>query len=287
MCGSCPAEVNCTIDRQCGNVCTACPVQEGCLHLGFEEGNLAGWVVAGEAKVVPSLGATKPLEGTRMLDLSNRQETDGTVSFQVCVPAAATTLSFSWRLYSEEFKEWCGSQFQDFLRVSLAMGAGPAQKVFERTIDSLCPQTSPECPKGCGSSYVGLVQSDVQFDQGDTWMTPWQVAHVPIGTVTAGQEKTVTLTFLVGDTGDAIYETHVLIDDIAFTSCAGTCGTAVCGADDGCGGTCGWCEPGWTCAEGKCTCAPACLGKECGPDGCGAECGTCADGKTCTDGKCG
>jgi sugar lactone lactonase YvrE len=33
-------------------------------------------------------------------------------------------------------------------------------------------------------------------------------------------------------------------------------------------------------------CAPACGGRDCGDDGCGGACGFCSDGKSCADGKC-
>ena len=54
--------------------------------------------------------------------------------------------------------------------------------------------------------------------------------------------------------------------------CAPDCTNKHCG-DDGCGGSCGTCPTGETCAaNGQCLCAPDCAGKECGDDGCGGEC---------------
>ncbi len=67
-------------------------------------------------------------------------------------------------------------------------------------------------------------------------------------------------------------------------SCAGG---RECGAD-GCGGHCGFCDPGSTCdtAEGKCLCEASCVGKVCGPDGCGGTCGQCEANKVCSGTVC-
>ena len=46
--------------------------------------------------------------------------------------------------------------------------------------------------------------------------------------------------------------------------------------------------PGGQCQLGECQpdCVPACQGKECGPDGCNGSCGDCQDGFNCINGKC-
>ena len=68
--------------------------------------------------------------------------------------------------------------------------------------------------------------------------------------------------------------------------CTPNCEGAVCG-DDGCGGSCGSCDPGQTCEDGQCSgCVPQCDGKQCGDDGCGGDCGSCDPGQTCEDGQC-
>ena len=73
--------------------------------------------------------------------------------------------------------------------------------------------------------------------------------------------------------------------------CQPQCEGKECG-DDGCGGSCGECDPGCPlptiCDSGVClaTCEPLCDGKECGDDGCGCPCGECDDGKPCTDDSC-
>ena len=63
--------------------------------------------------------------------------------------------------------------------------------------------------------------------------------------------------------------------------CVPDCTGKACG-DDGCGGDCGDCEPGFKCENFECVvCEPDCAGKICGPDGCGGSCGDCPDGKSC------
>jgi hypothetical protein len=71
--------------------------------------------------------------------------------------------------------------------------------------------------------------------------------------------------------------------------CTPDCNGKKCGSN-GCGGTCGTCEAGWTCdsASSKCTCTPDCTDKTCGSDGCGGLCGAgdCDDGISCTNDVC-
>ncbi|MCB9553584.1 MAG: chitobiase/beta-hexosaminidase C-terminal domain-containing protein [Myxococcales bacterium] len=72
-------------------------------------------------------------------------------------------------------------------------------------------------------------------------------------------------------------------------ACEPACQGRICGPD-GCGGTCGACDPGELCDpdRGRCAlpCAPQCNGRDCGDDGCGGTCGACDDGDVCTDGRC-
>ena len=287
-CGDCDGDIACTIDGRCGTECLSCGFDPGCLELGFEGGNLVGWELVGDATVLSALGATEAPAGQKMLYLSNSQETDGRVTFQACVPAGTSSLHFLWRFYSEEFKEFCGSTYQDFLRVTVAVSPGGIpQAVFMRTIDVLCP---PADCGGCGTQYVGLTAADVAFDQGDVWHTGWQVANVSIASMTAGDEPvTLTLSFEAGDEGDSIYVSTALIDDIRLLGdCEPDCSAGDC-IEDGCGGLCGACEPGVGCEYGWCggPCEPSCAGKECGPDGCSGTCGECPPDESCnTLGQC-
>lgn len=55
-----------------------------------------------------------------------------------------------------------------------------------------------------------------------------------------------------------------------------------CG-DDGCDGTHGDCQEGYSCVDGTCVCDPDCEGKECGDDGCSGSCGDCTPPDTCDE----
>ncbi len=68
-------------------------------------------------------------------------------------------------------------------------------------------------------------------------------------------------------------------------TCTPICEERACG-DDGCGGSCGTCDEGYSCQDYACemdACVPDCEGKECGEDGCGELCGVCAEGEDCED----
>ena len=67
--------------------------------------------------------------------------------------------------------------------------------------------------------------------------------------------------------------------------CQADCSGKDCG-DDGCDGSCGPCYGQDECQGGQCICQPNCSGKECGDDGCGGSCGACGGNEICQDGKC-
>ena len=73
--------------------------------------------------------------------------------------------------------------------------------------------------------------------------------------------------------------------DTCLPACEDEDGAFECG-DDGCGGSCGECDPWSWCDGEKCACVPDCEGKECGDDGCEGSCGTCGGSETCEAGDC-
>ena len=66
----------------------------------------------------------------------------------------------------------------------------------------------------CGKFFVGLQDSDVGFDQGGVFNTFWQKTVKNV-TALAGAGK-VKLRLFSSDTGDSIFDTVVLVDDIEF-----------------------------------------------------------------------
>ena len=73
----------------------------------------------------------------------------------------------------------------------------------------------------------------------------------------------------------------------ACEMCTANCSGRECGPDPVCGFDCGPCLTTQSCNDsGICeTCTPNCLGLECGSDGCGGSCGDCDPG-TCVWGEC-
>jgi len=137
-------------------------------------------------------------------------EQTGAIEQTFCIPEGVSQFSFFWKYYSEEFREWCGSQYQDTFKVDLIASNGKEHHVVNLAVDDLC---APEDCFGCGSEFVGLVPSDVQFDQGDNHMTDWQKAIFNVSGFTSDQ---ATLRIFCTDKGDSIYDTAVLVDSIIF-----------------------------------------------------------------------
>ena len=74
---------------------------------------------------------------------------------------------------------------------------------------------SGQYPCECGKYFVGLIPSDVQFDVGGVFNVLWQktTKYMPPALVTGGK---VTMRLYASDTGDSIYDTVILVDDIKF-----------------------------------------------------------------------
>ncbi len=74
----------------------------------------------------------------------------------------------------------------------------------------------------------------------------------------------------------------------AAPACVPRCSAGACNVSDGCGGAC-TCNPGQTCVNSVCRCAPHCaaVAHPCGPDSCSGECGQCRSGWQCASGSCG
>ncbi len=215
-CPSCAGGLMCTETGSCGGLCGTCSLHPQCSDIDFAEGNLSNWTVDGPAVVVPSLGGTEAPTGGAMLFMptgfAGVQGTQAT--FQGCLEPGTYTIGIDWRFYSEEFKEWCGSQYQDGFQAKLYVGGGVVT-LMEFTIDKLCP--TADCNK-CGAQYVGLVPSDVKFDKGGVYNTPWTHTDFEIDlTSPDGAPITFDLVLNVEDAGDSIYDSVMLIDRVTFT----------------------------------------------------------------------
>jgi hypothetical protein len=162
--------------------------------------SVAGFTVKGDGRIIGELGITTPTDGARMALVSTGlglTTESGSFSQEVCLPPlppGKTTmkLEYDWNFFSEEFLEYCGSQYQDFFQVSFG------DTVLQSTkVDDLCNEG-------------GLIPDDVDFDKGDVYRTGWRTQSVDI-TALAG--TTATLTFAAGDVGDSIFDTVILVDN--------------------------------------------------------------------------
>jgi len=183
-----------------------------CPSLGFETQTLIDWTYSGSAYVVTSLGEATPPEGKAMLHLSTKKNNNGEANKMVLVPENATGFDVAWRFYSEEFLDWCSSQFQDDFSILLTVGDQPVT-VVAHTIKDICPQDKCD---GCGGLFP-LEPSDTHFDQGGAYRTPWIRSTVSLAGVDfAG--KAALIEIKISDVGDGIFESHLLVDDLGFVT---------------------------------------------------------------------
>ena len=195
------------------------------INASFETGDLTGWSRDGDGRVISKLGISIPVHGKFMSIISTGlgfTVQTGEIVQDFCIPGDKSTMQFYWKYYSEEFKEWCGSQFQDTFEATISNDVGQLTLVSAK-VDDLCHYNDGSCAScpdpgvgncECGGQYVGLIPSDVSFDQGGVYNIQWQLAEKDI-TPLAG-EGPVKLKFFSTDAGDSIYDTVILIDSIVF-----------------------------------------------------------------------
>lgn len=181
------------------------------INPSWETGDLTGWQRTGDGRVISRLGVSLPVEGKFMGVISTGMgytPQTGEIFQTFCIAEDVTEASFYWKLASEEFKEWCGTMFQDTFESTLE-GAEGMITMTSMTIDDLCPVE--ECVN-CGGQFQGLTACDFLLDQGDCWMTTWRQAAVDVSQL-AGMGA-VTLRFYSTDVGDSLYDSVILLDTI-------------------------------------------------------------------------
>jgi len=180
--------------------------QQGLVNGSFEDVSLTqAWSVDGDARRILALGADLPTNGSAMAVISTGlgfTTATGTLSQEICLPPSSASISFDWNFYSEEFLEWVGSIYQDSFTVSMTDTSNPASTtiLLHNTIDSLASSVSPV---------------SISFDRGGVYATGWRSQSAAIPQALRG--KRVTLRFFATDVGDSIYDTAVLIDDVALS----------------------------------------------------------------------
>ena len=187
--------------------------RDGIRNGGFERGDLSSWAQTGAAAVRQSLvcaGATiSPTEGQWMADISTGAGSIGAVGSSLrqrfTVPRSVQFLRFDFNFVSEEFPEWVGSQYNDAFT---AVVTTPEQEItFAQTSVNADQQVTLIGDCGCpgGDNTVG--------------QTGWMEGSVNLSAFAgAGAPVQVDIVFSAIDAGDNIYDTHVLIDNIRFST---------------------------------------------------------------------
>jgi hypothetical protein len=189
--------------------------RDGIRNGGFERGNLTSWATSGASNVREQFGPTSsgfvigPTEGQWMADINTGPGSVGGVGSslkqQFVVPAGVRTLRFNFDFISEEFPEFVGSIFDDSFRAVIATPNG------QTTIAQVSVNQSG------GFTLIG----DCGFPGGDSTCghTGWREGSVDLSAFAGtGMSITVDLIFSANDAGDNIYDTHVLIDNLRFST---------------------------------------------------------------------
>lgn len=187
--------------------------RDGIRNSGFERGDLSSWAIAGSGTARQSLVSTtttiQPTEGQWMADINTGAGSIGAVGSSLTqrftVPANVLTLRLDFNFVSEEFPEFVGSQFNDAFAAVVTTPQG----------EILFAQTSVN-----SANNVTLI-GDCNFPGGDNTcgQTGWMEGSVDLSMFSGtGVPIQVDLIFSTLDAGDDIYDTHVLVDNIRFST---------------------------------------------------------------------
>lgn len=190
-------------------------VRDGIRNGGFERGDVTSWAVLGAGGAIQQLGPTStgivitPTEGNWMADISTGAGSVGDVGSSLRqlfrVPAGVQTLRLDFNFVSEEFPEFVGSIFDDSFNAVITTPNG------QSTIAQVSVNNSG------GFALIG----DCFFPGGDSTcgQTGWRQASVDLSAFAGtNQMIQVDLLFSSNDAGDNIFDTHVLVDNIRFST---------------------------------------------------------------------
>ena len=187
--------------------------RDGIRNSGFERGNLSSWACAGACSVRQQLIATGktivPTEGVAMADINTGPgsigATGSALTQEFIVPAGVRTLRLDFNFVSEEFPEFVGSIFDDSFQAIITTPAG--QSTFAQVSVNASGGFTliGNCNFPGGDSTCG----ETGWRQGSVDLSAWSGTATPI---------TVQLLFSTVDAGDNIFDTHVLVDNIRFST---------------------------------------------------------------------
>ena len=182
---------------------------------GLERGDLSSWATTGAAEAIHQLGPTstgvviRPTEGKWMADINTGSGSVGGVGSSLkqnfIVPAGVQTLRFDFNFVSEEFPEFVGSIFDDSFRAVITTPNG--QTTFAQV----------SVNQAGNFTLIG----DCGFPGGDSTcgQTGWREGSVNVSAFAGtGTPINVDLLFSANDAGDNIFDTHVLLDNMRFST---------------------------------------------------------------------
>ena len=180
-------------------------VESGLNNGSFEEGNTKGWTGQGDVRIISKLGPLNPKAGTYMNIISSGlgsvSASDSFIEQAFCIPAGVTTLSFYYNVVSEEPMEFVGDVFDDQFVATLTTPGGTTTLALE-TINT--------------STWIAV--NGIDFAGGDStvFMTGWKQINHDVSAL-AGTGDPVTLKIHTFDSGDSLFDTAVLTDNVKLT----------------------------------------------------------------------
>ncbi len=214
----------------------------GLVNSNFAAGSLKGWRRTGDARVLTSWCGLDAPAGTMALVSTGIGYTvqTGEMSQEFCLKPNVTRFQGSYLFLSHEFKESCGTQYQDQLQVFLEDSTG--QQVSLATprdgsgnridVNMLCDCSEGFCgdcdPCGsaacrCGQLFDPGLGWDLlpwdpvcAVDADDAWHTGWRLLVREGMPRIGGERGQVKLVVRVSDRGDAQGATTVLLGEPSF-----------------------------------------------------------------------
>lgn len=167
------------------------------------------WACMGDVRTLTQIGEVKPYDGSKRMAIITtgigakesavfEGGTEGSMLSQTFrVPDGVKTLYFDYDFISEEPREYVGSIFDDNFGIRISNGGNT---VLDKTYESI------------NTSEWKIIEG-VNFAGGDdtAFHTDWKTAEVD---VSAYSGEVITLSFIIYDVGDRIYDSACVIDNV-------------------------------------------------------------------------
>ncbi len=173
----------------------------------FEDPALSYWTRLASGQTNGGIASATPRSGNLMGYVSTGpggQETTGGLSQRFVIQEGVTRIpiSFEWAFLSEEFNEYCNTEFDDDVSITLTHSGGTAT-LLQTSVNELCAANDDNLP-----------DINTSFDQGDVKWTGWQHCSMTVDVAPGEAVFSIQTT----DAGDEIYDTVVLVDAIRFNN---------------------------------------------------------------------